>query len=356
MKIISVVGARPQFIKLAPLSAVLSNHYEEIIIHTGQHFDQNMSELFFDQLGIKKPKYNLAINSFGHGRQTGEMLIKLEEVFEHEKPSLVIVFGDTTSTLAGSLAAVKMGIKVLHIEAGLRSFNRAMPEEINRIVSDHTADYLFAPTETAMNNLALEGLTEKSFLPGDIMVNSMEYAIARINSSIELDKRISELSQHKFVLATFHRPYNVDNPHILQNILNVLGTFEIEVLFPVHPRTQQLLRNFVLEVPANIKLLDPLGYLEFILLQRSAEMIITDSGGIQKEAYILKKPCITLRSETEWVETVVHGWNLLLDPKNPVDQLVGAIRKFSPPVLHPPLFGIDPAHEMLNIIKSNILI
>lgn len=345
MKIVSIVGARPQFIKLAPLSKEIRKYHEELIVHTGQHFDEEMSKIFFVDLKIPQPDYNLEISGGNHGEQTGKMLQSIENVLFNEKPDLVIVFGDTNSTLAGSLASVKLEIKTIHVEAGLRSYNKKMPEEINRIVSDHTSDYLFAPTVAAIENLGREGLRFKSYLTGDIMVDSLLYA-----NSIALSKNKNN-NFDSYYLLTLHRPYNVDDPHKLGKIIKLLNSLNKIVVFPVHPRTKNEIEKNNIQVDSNIKLIDPLGYLDFISLQSNAEKIITDSGGIQKEAYILRKPCITLRSETEWMETVESGWNMLLNVEKD-NEIVEKIIRFSPPELHPDLFGNDVSEKMVNIIND----
>jgi len=348
MKVLSVVGARPQFIKLAPLSQEIQKYHQAIIVHTGQHFDEEMSKLFFQDLNITEPDYNLEISGGTHGEQTGKMIIEIEKVLMNEKPAVVIVFGDTNSTLAGSLASSKLNIPTIHIEAGLRSFNRTMPEEINRIVADHTSDFLFAPTDTAIKNLYNEGLKEKSFLTGDIMVDSlnMAYKLAK--------KKVTEFNQYSnYYLLTLHRPYNVDNPTNLERILTNLGLLDKQILFPVHPRTRNIIKQYRITLSDNFKLLKPLGYIEFINLQFNAKKIITDSGGIQKEAYILKKPCITLRSETEWIETVESGWNLLLNPDSG-EKMLQKIEEFEPPLSHPLLFGEKVSKKMVGVINEKI--
>jgi UDP-N-acetylglucosamine 2-epimerase len=348
MRIISIVGARPQFIKLAPLSAKLSGIHEEIIIHTGQHYDYVMSEKIFIDLGIRNPDIHLEIGSGSHAFQTAEMMKGLEKAMISKKPDLVIVFGDTNSTLAGAMTAAKLKIPILHIEAGLRSFNKSMPEEINRIVTDHVSEWLFAPTQTAVYNLKNEGLDAKTKLTGDIMVDTMKdnLKIALEKSNILDDLK---LETGGFSLLTLHRDYNVDNPEILKNILTQLGQLDEKIIFPVHPRTKKMLGNFN-GIPANVQITEPVGYLDFITLENSATRIVTDSGGIQKEAYILKKPCITLRTETEWVETVEEKWNLLLSP---TDQTIASkINSFITPEKQNPVFGEDVTLQMVQIINS----
>ena len=348
-KIISIVGARPQFIKLAPLSVLINKEFRQIIIHTGQHYDFNMSKYFFDELNISKPDYFLNVGSGLHGEKTAEMLYKVEQILIKEKPSLVIVYGDTNSTLAGILAASKLFIKSIHIEAGLRSFNKNMPEEINRIVADHVSDYLFAPTKIAIKNLEKENLLTKSFLTGDIMVDSLKIALNKSFKSQVLEKY--SFKKNSYYLLTLHRPYNVDNHNVLSSVLNNLGKTKSQIVFPIHPRTQKMLKNYKIKLPPNFILIDPIGYIDFVTLQKNAQKIITDSGGIQKEAYILKKPCITLRSETEWIETVKAGWNLLINPTTNFNYHK-IIDEFWPETKHKILFGQKVANRMFEIIKN----
>ncbi len=351
-KVVSIVGARPQFIKLAPLSVRFQEKLKNVIVHTGQHYDRNMSEMFFKDLQLNLPKYDLGIGSGNNGIQTGNMLISLEKVLLKEKPDLVTVFGDTNSTLAGALSATKMGIPLLHIEAGLRSYNREMPEEINRVVTDHISDYLFTPTETAMKNLEIEGLVKGSFLTGDIMVDALK---GNLEKAKKLSKilEIIKIKKNDYFLLTLHRPYNVDIPEKLGKIIDLLGRVNKKVVFPIHPRTKKMIDNFNIIVPENIILTDPLGYLDFICLENYSNKIITDSGGIQKEAYILKKPCITIRSETEWVETINDGWNVLVQPDS--DNFVETISSFEPSHGQSDIFGNNVAEKMIQLIEKVIL-
>lgn len=315
MKILTIVGARPQFIKATPVCKALQNSgHEEFIIHTGQHYDHQMSRVFFDEMGIPKPKSNLGVGSSSHGRQTGEMLIQIEQILYSEKPDWVLVYGDTNSTLAGALAAVKLHIPIAHVEAGLRSFNREMPEEHNRVLTDHCAQLLFCPTQTAVDNLAREGITKGVHLVGDTMYDAAVsfYEIARKNSTI-LTKHA--ISPKEYILATLHRPYNTDVPENLRNILSALGALNKKVIFPVHPRTVKKIDESGLDVRRlfpDVHIIEPVGYLDMLVLEKNAEMILTDSGGIQKEAYFFDVPCLTMRPETEWVETVTGGWNILV--------------------------------------------
>ena len=348
MKIFSIVGARPQFIKLAPLSAALAASHNECIVHTGQHYDYAMSEKIFSDLGIRKPDIHLGIGTGSQLSQIAEMISKLEAALTENKPGLVIVFGDTNSTLAGALSAVKLNIPIIHIEAGLRSYNKAMPEEINRIVTDHVSKYLFAPTQTAVDILQKEGLGQNTFLTGDIMVDTMKnnLQVALKKSTVITDLK---LENKTYSLLTLHRNYNVDDVSILEDILNQLGQLQEQIIFPVHPRTKKMLTESF-TIPKNITITEPQGYLDFITLENFASRIITDSGGIQKEAYILKKPCITLRTETEWVETVTEKWNLLI---NPTDKAIAAkIQAFKVPEIQHDIFGKDVTEKMVTIIND----
>ncbi|MBE0685044.1 MAG: UDP-N-acetylglucosamine 2-epimerase (non-hydrolyzing) [Anaerolineaceae bacterium] len=310
MKILSIVGARPQFVKAAILSRELRKEYTEILVHTGQHYDANMSDVFFQEMEIPKPNYNLNIGSRNHGEQTGAMLKGIEEVLLKEEPDWCLVYGDTNSTLAGALAAVKLHIKVAHVEAGLRSFNRRMPEEINRVLTDHISDLLLCPTQTAVDNLKQEGITKGVHLVGDVMYEALMWAVekARTHSSILKDL---ELAPKNYLLATVHRAENTDDPEQLNNILTAFNQLTETLVWPVHPRTQKKLVDLNWQPEKHIILIEPVGYMDMVRLEENARTIITDSGGIQKEAFWLQVPCITLRDETEWVETVESGWNTL---------------------------------------------
>jgi len=352
MKITSVVGARPQFIKLAILSKELRENHNEIIIHTGQHYDDNMSRYFFEEMQIAKPDYNLNIGSGSHGKQTAEMLIGLEDIFLHQKPDVVITFGDTNTTLATGLAATKLNIPVAHVEAGLRSHNREMPEEINRILTDHISDYLFAPTLTAMENIKSENLYGKPFLVGDVMYDSLLYYGKIAEQKSRILKNL-KLKQKEYILLTLHRPYNVDNIQKLQNIFSALKQTKRFIVLPVHPRTCKMIESTNTIIPENISIIEPLGYLDFIFLQKHSEKIITDSGGIQKEAYLNGIPCITIRPETEWIETVKAGWNVLVGDK--MDQLIENCLHFKPSHNRPRYFGDgDSSKKIISILESHL--
>ena len=343
MKILSIVGARPQFIKAAMISKRLREKgIEEILIHTGQHYDFNMSDIFFKELHLVKPDYYLGIGSSTHGEQTGKMLIELEKRLLKEKPNIVLVYGDTNTTLAGTLATAKLHIPFAHVEAGLRSYNKKMPEEINRIVTDHCSDILFCPTETAVKNLQKEGFTnivnkgaliDKDFNSlfstdfsspvlnvGDVMLDMACEIKSKVNEKEIVEKY--KVKPKEFILATIHRAENTDNKSNLENIWNALIEISrkgIKVIFPLHPRTKKALKQCRLlqkEQPKYLQITEPLGYIEMIALESSAKVIITDSGGVQKEGYFFKIPCIILRNETEWVELVDAGWNTVVGTKN----------------------------------------
>ncbi|MCF7814618.1 MAG: UDP-N-acetylglucosamine 2-epimerase (non-hydrolyzing) [Candidatus Cloacimonetes bacterium] len=311
MTILTIIGARPQFVKAAAVSREVAKHPEikEIIVHTGQHFDANMSKIFFDQMQIPKPDYNLEINSLSHGAMTGRMIEKIEEVLLKEKPDWVLVYGDTNSTIAGSLAAKKLHIKVAHVEAGLRSFNRKMPEEINRILTDKISDLLLCPTDTAVKNLEVEGVGKNSLAKivkcGDVMQDAaMFYADLVQKPDFELSS--------EFVLATIHRAENTDDPIRLKSIFGSLSKIsqEIPIILPLHPRTKKIIADSQLTTQnSQLIIIDPVGYLEMIYLLKNCKLVMTDSGGLQKEAFFFHKPCVTLRDETEWVELVENNFN-----------------------------------------------
>lgn len=347
-KAVSIVGARPQFIKLAPLSRELRRGWHEVVVHTGQHYSANMSDILFKDLDIPVPDYNLGVGSESHGAQTGKMLAAIEAILLAEKPDVVVVFGDTNSTLAGALAAVKMGILCAHVEAGLRSFNRSMPEEINRIVADHTCDLLFAPTQTAMDNLQSEGLGERSLLTGDIMVDTLEENRERAGQRSQILSQLN-LRPREYTVVTLHRPYNVDDPAYTPMLLEKLTQTGDRVVFPAHPRTTAVMSRAGTKPPPGVTMIEPLGYLDFLQLQANAARIVTDSGGIQKEAYLLGVPCITVRPETEWVETVESGWNILADPRS--SDFVERLNTFCPEGARPPVFGAGVADRTVQELR-----
>ena len=314
MKVVSIVGARPQFIKSAPLSRELRQLVREVLVHTGQHYDDSMSGVFFRDLNLLKPDYNLSVGSGSQGQQTGEMLKRIEEVLLKETPDWVLVYGDTNSTLAGALAAAKLHIPVAHIEAGLRSHNRRMPEEINRVMTDHISSLLFCPTEAAVKNLAGEGIIKGVHYVGDVMYDALLDNFKAAEQTSTVLSRLG-LEPKQFILATVHRAENTDDLSRLRRIVEglvALAESGHRVVFPVHPRTQKQLAKLQSNRSSKLVWIDPLSYFDMVLLESSAQVILTDSGGVQKEAYWLRVPCVTLREETEWVETVESGWNRLV--------------------------------------------
>jgi UDP-GlcNAc3NAcA epimerase len=324
MKIVTIIGARPQFIKAAPVNRAIEGHNRqggnpqvaEILVHTGQHYDYNMSQIFFDQLKIRKPHYHLGVGSGNHGEMTGMMLTRIEEVLLKESPDRVLVYGDTNSTLAGALAAVKVHIPVAHVEAGLRSFNRRMPEEINRVITDHISSLLFCPTKTAVRNLKNEGVTEGVYLVGDVMYDAFLF---NKETSCNKSKALSELELEpgSYCLGTVHRQENTEDPQRLLNIFTAfkeLSSADCPFIILLHPRTRKALQQHKRGDFLNhqhVRLIPPASYLDMIALEAHAKVILTDSGGVQKEAYYAEIPCVTLRDETEWIETEEAGWNHL---------------------------------------------
>jgi UDP-GlcNAc3NAcA epimerase len=347
MKIVSVVGARPEFIQAMPVSRAIRAHHREILVHTGQHYDYKMSQTFFDELEIQAPDYNLEVGSGSQARQTAEMMIRFEEVLGQEKPDLVIIRGDTNSTLAGAITASKLNIPLVHIEAGERSFNRTMPEEINRLVADRLADDLFCVSQAAVRNLAVEGITESVHWVGDVMLDALIYAqpIARKRSYI-LEKL--QISPKLYALVTIHRAANTDDPERLRQIVTALNSVSETVIWPVHPRSVKALESLDMPYSDHIRRIDPVGYFDMLVLEENARLIATDSGGVQREAYYLAVPCLTLRDETEWIATVEVGWNKLVG----VDQnkILEVWLDFAPPVEHPPIYGDGSA--ALQIVES----
>ena len=308
MKIVSIVGARPQFIKAATVSRVLRANpaISEILLHTGQHYDENMSEVFFRELSIPEPEYNLEVGSGSHAQQTGLMLQGIEQILLKEKPDWTLVYGDTNSTLAGALAATKLHIPVAHVEAGLRSFNRTMPEEINRIVTDRISDLLLAPTQTAITNLENEGLASVTCFTGDVMYDSVLFYQSLILK--DPSKYLTPGIPGKYFLATIHRAENTDYPENLKNIFLAFSRINEEIVLPLHPRTKKILETSI-TLPSNVHIIEPVGYLQMMKLTMDSQKVLTDSGGLQKEAYFLGRKCITMRTETEWIETLHDGWN-----------------------------------------------
>jgi UDP-N-acetylglucosamine 2-epimerase len=337
VKIVTIVGARPQFIKAAAVSRKLQERHEEILVHTGQHYDYEMSGIFFDGLDLPKPKASLGVGSGSHGFQTGAMLRAIEDVLLVERPDCVLVYGDTNSTLAGALAASKLCVPIAHVEAGLRSFNRRMPEEINRVMADHLSDLLLCPSKTAVSNLAAEGISQNVHLVGDVMLDVLNWARQRAGANQSAILERFELSKQDYLLATVHRSENTDEVARMSSILSAFNALDEPVVFPVHPRARKIITEMGFQPKPHVRLIDPVGYLDMVALLGYARLILTDSGGLQKEAYWLGVPCLTLRNETEWVETVDAGWNVLVGSE--WNKIVDAVHSFSPPDSHPVLYG-----------------
>ena len=347
----TIVGARPEFIQSTPVSRALRQaSHQELLVHTGQHYDNEMSHVFFEELSLHEPYKNLGCGSGSQGVQTGRILARVEAVMLEERPDWVLVYGDTNSTLAGALAAAKLHIPVAHVEAGMRSFNRRMPEEINRVLTDHISSALFCPTDTAVKNLRDEGITEHVYKVGDVTYEASLYCspIAEDKSTIFEDMN---LEKKHYYLATVHRPRNTDDDERLQSILNAFGRLEYPVVFLAHPRVRKVIEAGVCVVPENVRMALPVGYLDMLLLERHAKMILTDSGGIQKEAYFHAVPCVTLREETEWVETVEAGWNRLVGADE--ELIVSAVTEWHPPETRPPIFGDGrTATKIISILEE----
>jgi UDP-GlcNAc3NAcA epimerase len=343
MKILSVVGNRPQFIKSAPLSLALRNEVDEVVLHTGQHYDRELSQIFFDELELGAPEYRLEVGSGTHAEQTGRMLPGIEQAILAEAPDAVLVYGDTNSTLAGALAAAKLSVPVAHVEAGLRSFDRAMPEELNRILVDHLSALLFCPSDAAVENLRREGILEGVRQVGDVMMdaNARLTPLARDRSNALAEAGVEPGS---YLLLTLHREANVEPEH-LHSVLAALEQVGEPVVFPAHPRTRSAIENADIRVPESVRLLPPAGYLGFAALASQARLVLTDSGGVQKEAYWYGVPCITLRTSTEWVETLATGWNRLVGTE--MEAIVAAVASASAPEEHPPLYGDGHASERI---------
>jgi UDP-N-acetylglucosamine 2-epimerase len=352
--VVAIVGARPQFIKAAPVSRALREAgHQEFLLHTGQHYDYEMSRVFFGELGIQEPNINLEVGSGLHGRQTGEMLLRIEEVLLEQKPDCVLVYGDTNSTLAGALAACKLRICLSHVEAGLRSFNREMPEEHNRVLTDHISDMLLCPTKRAVVNLEREGITRNVHLVGDVMYDSVLHNLKLAEKRSQILEKLA-LKQKDYVLATVHRAENTENTEKLKSIFQTLEKIALNglsVIVPLHPRTRNKLDSLRLPL-SNLQLIKPVSYLEMLLLQKQAKVIVTDSGGMQKEAYWLRIPCVTLRDETEWAETVESGWNMLVGSES--NRILKAVNDPHPGSSFEDVYGDGKAAERIVHLISSI--
>lgn len=370
MHIISIVGARPQFVKVAMFvaavqgynqSAAVVDQVRHTLVHTGQHYDDSMSGLFFQELSIPLPDNNLDVGSGTHGKQTAAMLERTEEILLRERPGMVVVYGDTNSTVAGALAAVKLGISVAHVEAGLRSFNQHMPEEINRVVTDHVSDVLLCPTETAVENLRNEGINQGVFFTGDVMLDAVLNWREIADSKSEILRRLG-ISRGCYLLLTIHRAENTNSPERITEVLESVLNLPYPIIFPMHPRTRacldgdlipQDLRRRLL-TSGTLKVIEPVSYLDMLALEDNAQIVMTDSGGVQKEAYFLGVPCLTVRGETEWVETLQGGWNRLLEPS--VERMSNAVESLwseggERPSGSPDLSCFGQGKAAINIVK-----
>ncbi|QKG85693.1 UDP-N-acetylglucosamine 2-epimerase (non-hydrolyzing) [Kroppenstedtia pulmonis] len=326
MKVVTVIGARPQFIKAAPVSRVLRKRGQEILVHTGQHYDRDMSEVFFKELDIPDPDYHLEVRTKYPGARTGEMLAKVEEVLLQERPDGVLVYGDTDSTLAGAMAAAKLHIPIAHVEAGLRSYNRRMPEELNRVVTDHLSHLLCCPTKTAVCNLSAEGIREGVCLTGDVMVDAIRYNLTLAETQSSVLTRL-QAEPGSYLLITVHRAENTTDPERLRQIAEAVNRLNRRAIWPIHPGTRKKMEHWGIQIENEyVQVIQPVGYLDMLKLEAGAERILTDSGGVQKEAYLLQKPCITMRDETEWTETVELNANRLVGAHT--EKILEAVESF----------------------------
>lgn len=344
MNVLSVIGTRPQYVKAAAVSRELRRNHREFLVDTGQHYDFNMSDVFLRELEIPPPDHNLGVGSGSHAEQTARIMLALEPLVAKTAPDAMLVYGDTNSTLAGALVAAKLGVRLAHVEAGLRSFNRRMPEEINRVLADSCADLLFCPTQSAVENLRAGGIRGGVHNVGDVMLDTLQRFLPRAQETSDVLARLG-LEANSYILVTLHRPTNVDDLQQLASILGALARLEERVVFPVHPRTRGSLIHMGYNSAPNITLIDPVGYLDMLALENNARRIVTDSGGVQKEAYILGVPCVTCRAETEWTETVETGWNVVAGG-NP-DGILDAVLRPPPAGERPPVFGDGRAAQKI---------
>ncbi|HOO53387.1 MAG TPA: UDP-N-acetylglucosamine 2-epimerase (non-hydrolyzing) [Methanothrix sp.] len=354
MKVACVVGVRPEFIQAEPVIKELKKH-DVILVHTGQHYDYEMSKIFFDELSIPEPDYHLGVGSGYHGHQTADILKNFEDVLLKEEPDCVLVFGDTNSTLSGALASVKLRIPLAHVEAGLRSFDRRMPEEINRVIVDHISNILFSPTEIAIANLKMEGVLNCVYNTGDVMYDSLIQKIDSVRNNRDILNEFG-LESRKYFLVTLHRSENTENIHSLKNVLHAIDESDKQIIFPIHPRTEKLIKDSsvfsILNKNSAIRMIKPLGYLNFLKILQGASKVLTDSGGVQKQAFMLGIPCITLRESTEWVETVESGWNVLVGTDK--DRIKRTINSFNPFGERPKLYGEGDASKKISQILNSL--
>ena len=353
MKCMTVVGTRPEFIQIAPLTKALRRRgHQEILVNTGQHCDDNMSQIFFRELDLPQPDMSLGIGSGSHAEQTGQMMIALESVMLTEKPDYVVVYGDTNSTIAGAITASKIHMPIVHVEAGLRSFDRKMPEEINRILTDHISDVLFAPTQFALDNLATEGIQKGVYNVGDVRMDVVMGIVERARErQAALLAQAGFASGTAFALATIHRASNTDDEKRLRSLVEAFDSAAVPLLLPVHPRLAKMLKTFDLQFGPNVHTIEPLGFLELIAMLDAATIVITDSGGLQKEAYMLCRPTVTMRDTTEWIETVDAGWNRLCEPEDFSEAVATALA--TPPAEHPDFYGTEGVSErMVDVLED----
>lgn len=352
MKILSVVGARPEFIQAIPVSRAIRTDHREVLVHTGQHYDYLMSQLFFDELEIPVPDYNLGAGSGSQSQQVAKIILSMEKVMLKEEPDLVIVRGDTNSTLAGALVASKLNIHFAHIEAGERSFNRMMPEEINRLVVDCLADLHFCVSRAAETNLAAEGIRDSVHLVGDVMLDTLLYSLPIARSKSVIIEKLDIKPKH-YSLVTIHRAMNTDEPERLRHIMAALNKVSETIIFPIHPRTSKALSKINVRIEDHIHIIQPVSYFDMLILEENARLIATDSGGVQREAYYMEVPCLTLRDESEWKATVEAGWNKLVGVD--MDSIQENWFEFSPPAEHPPIYGMGTAAQDIAEIINNLV-
>lgn len=348
MKYMTIVGTRPEFIQATALTQVIRREHEEILVNTGQHYDDNMSQVFFEDLNLPVPEFSLGIGSGSHAQQTASIMTQLETIIIQEEPDWVIVYGDTNSTLAAALVTAKLNLRLAHIEAGLRSFDRQMPEEVNRIITDHISQLLFSPTRAGVDNLAREGITEGVHLVGDVRVDILHQHLdaAKIRAP-GLRKSIGLSPDQPFALTTIHRPANTDDKQRLSDIFDTLNTLGISVVLPIHPRLRKMLQSYYIHVGENVHIVEPLGFLDMMAMLHASEIVITDSGGLQKESYMMKRPTVTVRDSTEWIETVDAGWNRLCEPEQASFKAAVDAARGEPPAEHPDLYGQPGVSERI---------
>lgn len=357
MKVTTIVGTRPEFIQIGPLTKSLRNMgHTEILVNTGQHYDDNMAQIFFRELDLPQPDVNLNVGSGSHAQQTGQMMMRVEDILLKDKPDFVTVYGDTNSTVAGALVASKLHIPVVHVESGLRSFDRKMPEEVNRVITDHISQILFAPTDKAIQNLANEGITDGVCNVGDVRVDVLHDLQAKAEAHlVDLQKRLDIPVASDFVLATIHRAENTDNQTRLHNIIQIINELQFPVVLPVHPRLRKMMAQQQLEFSDSVYAIEPVGFVDMVTLLHACKIVVTDSGGLQKESYMMKRPTITLRDSTEWVETVDSGWNRLCEPEPAAFEQALSEVLADPPATHPSHYGeYGVGQRMVQMLENSL--